>query len=246
MRSGAGYGCGVILAAFALGACLSPNNEQQQAASAGSAGWTRPPSIQTVTTENDSLVVSGLAEPAGRVVLRGESGVAYGSVADADGGFRIRVPVRAETLLLRPETQVGQDSAASADRLLVVAGSGAPIALLRQGSATRRLDRPLRLGAVDNDGRVTVASGIASSPIIVEAGGRQTTVRPDPSRRWDAVVELGAGGGAIQAGDQISLWPGAGAEQDSDPVAQRAGEGWRVIWETSPGVMQSTWLPDEP
>lgn len=235
----------VASGALLLAACQGREGRADAAASPETDGWTRPPSIQTASVDRGALVVTGVAEPNGRVVLRTETGVAYGTAADEEGLFQLRAPLSPHTLLLRSETQVGREAAASADRLLVVAGGRGPIALLRSGSAARRLDGTPTLGSVDTDGRVVLASGFAPGPVTVEAGGQVGRAAPDSKGHWSLMTNLPPDGGDIRVGTVTSTWPGAGTlEAAGGPRAERAGQGWRVMWSTDSGAAQSTWLPD--
>lgn len=209
-------------------------------------GWTRPPMIRSVQRVANGLVFAGQAEPGARVVLRGESGPAYAAVADDRGRFLIRMTVPAGDLLLRPETQVGQDAAAAPERLLIIAGGRGPVAILRAGGATRRLDRAPALGAVDSDGRMRLVSGWAASggaPIDLQAGGEAGRVSPDASGRWNLALNPSAGPDEIRVAGRTFTWPGEGAG-DAALWVERAGAGWRVVWSGPAGGRQTTWLPD--
>ena len=171
-------------------ACNAPAPPQRaEAPDAAASGWTRPPAILSVRRASASLVFTGEAEPGTRVVLRNDSGAAYAAAADGRGRFEIRMAAPAGDLWLQPETQIGQDAAPSPDRLLIVAGGRGPIAILRSGGPTRRLDRAPVLGAVDSDGRMRLASGPATGtvPIEVQAGGESVRVTP-AAGRWSLML----------------------------------------------------------
>lgn len=210
------------------------------------AGWTRPPMISAVQRAPDGLVFTGQAEPGARVVLRSDSGAAYAAAADARGRFEIRMAPPAGDLLLRPETQMGQDAAAAADRLLIVAGGQGPVAILRAGGATRRLDRAPALGAVDSDGRMRLVSGRsapAGPSVALEAAGETGQVTPDAAGRWSLVLPPSTGPDEIRVNGGAFTWPGEG-RSDSALRVERAGAGWRIIWSGPAGGRQTTWLPD--
>lgn len=213
---------------------------------AAAAGWTRPPMIRSVQRVPGGLVFRGEAEPGARVVLRSDTGPAHAAAADDEGGFEIRMTPPAVDLLLRPETQVGQDAAPAPDRLLIVAGGRGPVAVLRAGGATRRLDRAPSLGAVDSDGRMRLVSGrspSAGAPIELQAGGETGRVTPDASGRWSLVMNPSAGPDEIRVGGRSYIWPGEGGAGPAFRV-ERAGVGWRVTWSGPGGGRQTTWLPD--
>ena len=209
-------------------------------------GWTRPPMIVSVQRMSGGLIFTGRAEPGARVVLRSDSGPAYAAAADGEGRFEIRMTPPAGDLLLRPETQMGQNAVAAPERLLIVAGGRGPVAILRAGGATRRLDRAPALGAVDSDGRMRLASGRSASadaPVDLQAGGETVQVMSDTSGRWSLVLPPATGPDEIRVGGRTFAWPGDGAA-DAAPRVERAGAGWRVVWSGPAGGRQTTWLPD--
>ena len=238
------------LICLAGAACSPPAGSPSEIPSAEAAadGWTRPPMILSVRRVPTGLIFTGQAEPGARVVLRSESGPAHAASADAEGQFEIRMASPAADLLLRPETQAGQDAAPSPERLLVVAGPGGPVAILRPGGATRRLDAAPVLGAVDSDGRMRLVSGSASpsGPAIeLRAGDETGQVTPDAAGRWRLVLAPSAGPDDIRVGGQTFTWPGEGQGADTPTFrVERVGAGWRVVWSGPAGGRQTTWLPD--
>lgn len=234
-------GCAVLTACSPPAAPRTVEQREENAAA-----WTRPPAIATVLPTQTGLVIAGEAEPGARVVLRSPSGAAYGTVADAAGRFEIRISAPAGDLLLRPEIQIGQDTAPSPDQLLILAGGRGPIVVLRAGGPTRRLDPAPALAAVDSDGRMRLASGqspAGGASVRLEAGGESAEVIPDSQGRWRLVLTRSAGPDEIRLGEQIFLWPGEKAEAD-DMRVERAGLGWRIVWSGPGGTRQTTWLPD--
>lgn len=210
------------------------------------AGWTRPPMIATVQQGQGVLIFVGEAEPGARVVLRSDSGAAYAAAANEGGRFEIRMPPPAGDLLLRPETQIGQDAAPSPDRLLILAGGRGPIVILRAGGPSQRLDPAPALGAVDSDGRMRLASGHTSTgaaAVTLEAGGETGQVIPDSRGRWRLVLTPSDGPDEIRVGEQTFIWPGEAVGR-ADMQVERTGRGWRVIWTGPGGARQTTWLPD--
>lgn len=226
-------------------ACNAPAPPQRaEAPDAAASGWTRPPAILSVRRVSTSLVFTGEAEPGARVVLRNDSGAAYAAAADGRGRFEIRMTAPAGDLWLQPETQIGQDAAPSPDRLLIVAGGRGPIAILRSGGPTRRLDRAPALGAVDSDGRMRLASGHAAGPepTVVSAGGEAVRVTP-AAGRWSLMLRPANGPDEIAVGGARFAWPGESGS-GAVPRVERAGQGWRAVWTGSGGARQTTWLPD--
>lgn len=208
-------------------------------------GWTQPPLVTAAEVAGATLIIRGMAEPGARVVLRNDAGGAYAASADEKGGFEIRLIASANTILLRPETRVGQDSAPSPEQLLIINGGRGPIVVLRPGAPARRLGASPGLAAVDSDGRMTLASGKTAAPLTVTTGGRSARVGPDHAGRWSLLLES-AEPRDIRVGDRSFFWPGdAGRATDmTGPEVGRAGEGWRISWTAAGGTRQSTWLPD--
>lgn len=240
----------VSVAALAVvaGGCSDRGADPAGPSTRASDGWIRPPAIRSVERRGAVLVFHGRAEPNARVVLRSDAGAAYAAAADADGTFDIRMTAAAGDQLLQPETQVGQDAVLSPERLLIVAGGHGPIALVRAGGPTRRLDRAPALGAVDSDGRAMLASGMAPqgrAPAVVRVGdGEQARPVVGADGRWTALLGSSPGGAAtVAVGAQSFAWPGVAARASGLSV-ERAGAGWRVGWPGPAGAWQTTWLPD--
>lgn len=239
-----------VAGAFAAAsfACSPVPSEEPRNGDQATAGWTRPPAVTSVERAGAGLVVSGTAEPEGRVVLRSDEGEAYAASADARGRFEVRLPAPARHLLLRPETQVGQDAAPSPDQLLILAGGEGPIAVLRTGAPTRRLDAAPALGAIDSDGGMRLASGRAPSGVPrveVRSGAQIVEVVPDRSGQWSVMLPPRERPDEIEVAGRAFTWPGAVAPSTGLSVA-RAGAGWRIGWSGPGGARQSTWLPLTP
>lgn len=236
----------VAALAGAAAACSPAPPERDKTGPEAAGGWTRPPAIQRVERAGSALVVSGVAETDARVVLRSDDGAAFAASADSRGRFEIRLPAPEERLLLRPETQVGQDTALSPDRLLILAGGQGPIAVLRAGGPTRRLDAAPALGAIDSDGRMRLASGHVArgtDQVEVRSGGETVQVAPDAEGRWSVMLAPHDGPDEIQVGGRAFLWPGD-APASAPLSVERLESGWRIQWTGPAGARQSTWLPD--
>ncbi len=235
-------------AVFAGGAAAcSPNPPERGAGDAEAAReWARPPVIERVERAGSNLVISGAADAGGRVVLRGDDGAAFAATAGPGGGFEIRVPAPSGHLLFRAETQVGQDAAPSPDRLLVLAAGQGPIAVLRPGGATRRLDAAPVLGAIDSDGRMRLASGrvaAGTEAVEVQSGDETVQVVPGADGRWSVILAARDGADHIRVAGQDFPWPGDGAGSP-ELTAERMESGWRIRWAGPGGAAQTTWLPD--
>lgn len=236
---------GLLLEAVACSG--PPGRPTTEGAPPEDGGWTRTPAILAIRRAEGGLVVTGRAEPGGRVVLRNSAGAAYAAAADAAGAFEIRIAAPEAALLLRPEIQVGQDAAESPDRLLILDGGRGPVAVLAVGRPAIRLDAAPALGAVDSDGESALVSGrmTGEQPVTVVAGGAARRVQPGPGGRWSLLAPAGAGE-TIQVNGRDFAWPGPGDEAPGDLQVERIAGGWRVGW-TGPGAArQWTWLPVAP
>ena len=208
--------------------------------------WPSPPSVRAVLLDGQTLVIRGVASPAGRVVLRQEAGEGYAVTADNQGRFEIRLPRPSGDLILAPELQVGQD-AAEAPQTLVVLGQGAgPAALLRPGMTALRLTGGGALSAVDSDGAVLIAGGRApaGSTVQIAAGGQTLQAVADTGGQWTRMLGPVTGPQRIVVNGRDYDYPGAVASAGGAHVSMRAGRGWRIAWSLPGGARQSTWLPD--
>ncbi|HEY0599587.1 hypothetical protein [Brevundimonas sp.] len=234
-----------VLAAAAV-ACSPAAPRQAETGPEADGDWSRPPAIERVERAGSALIVSGAAESQARVVLRSDDGAAFAASADPRGRFEIRLPAPVGHLLLRPETQVGQDTIPSPDRLLILAAGQGPIVVLRPGGATRRLDAAPALGAIDSDGRMRLASGRAApgtDGVEVRSGGEILQVAPDAQGRWSVMLAPREGSEQIHVAGRDFTWPGEAAPS-RDLTVERSGSGWRIRWTGPGGARQSTWLPD--
>jgi hypothetical protein len=248
-RIASGAAVGLALSLGLASGCSEPGPVAAPTPSGPASSWTAPPRITSVVVAADGLMVRGLAEPGGRVVLRREAGAAYAASSGEDGRFEIRMAAPADDLMLMPEAQVGQDSVPAPERLLILRGGNGPIVLLRPGRASLRLDAGPVLGAIDSDGRVLLASGrtgaTAQSVPVSVGDGPVMSATPDEDGRWTAVLNRAGGGGVIvRVRDAAFAYPGDSAPASGTFSAERAGDGWRVRWKGATGAPQTTWLPD--
>ncbi len=231
----------VTLAALcAVVAACSDGNEQPAPADEASAAspWVQPPDIARAIVDRGTLIVSGVAGPGARVVLRGGDGAAAAVAADAAGRFELRLPGPTIPMVFTPEVQVGEVASQSPTRLVVIPGG--PAALMAPGQATRRLDERGPLAAVDSDGGAIQMVGRGDAPSSVVVDGQAMATAPLPGGGWRAVA-MGAGARRIEVGGRSYAYPGGTSGQDG---VERAGEGWRIAMSTPPTGRQTTWLPD--
>lgn len=238
---------------LALGACSPAGEGAPMGAEAPRpTGWVAPPRIESVTQGPSGLIVQGVAEPGGRVVLRGHGADAFAAVADETGRFSLRMTSPVGDALFTPEIQVGEDATPGQERLLVL--QQGPVAVVAGGEATRRLDQAPALGAVDSDGHALLVSGRAqpNASVTVTVGGRTQQVGADSSGHWRVMVN-GAEAMTIRVGGSDFAYPGAAPGAGFSAV--RAGQGVLVTWppiassstETADAgpaeARQSSWLP---
>lgn len=239
----AGLGLGLGLAA-----CTPAQDGGARKAQGGSSpsAWNQTPVIEAAQVDGREVRLSGSAQPGARIVLRSAAGAAYAAVAGDDGRFDLRMEAPAQDLWLKPETQIGQDAAASPDTLFVPAGGQGPIAVLRAGGPTRRLDRAPALGAIDSDGQARRLAGRTAQgtqTLSVTVGEVSLQAFPDAAGHWNIVLGPEASGDQIVIGDEVFVWPGRGEAGGQTPRRERAAEGWRVVWAEG-GALQTAWLPD--
>lgn len=229
---------GFMLAAFSvLSACQAPSSRPDVDAGGEPSAWLRPPMIAAVTRGGGAAVVTGQADPGARVVLRGEGGAAFAAAADPQGKFVVRIAELGGDLILTPEVQNGQEAAASADRLVLLASG--PSALLRAGGSTLRLDAPSGgLDAIDSDGRALLASGRgqAGRDVVIAVAGRMIRTTVNADGRWSVMLPAAARSLTIDNVEQsLPLMTGEGVSV--------VGGGQMIGWRTPDGALQNSWLP---
>ena len=234
--------CAVIVfsAASGLAACGDRQAGTETTTDAATVSWAMPPRLDSVVPAQASLIFRGQAQPGGRVVLRSSDGAAFAAVADDKGRFDIRMAAPAGSVMLSPETQVGQEASPAPQRLVILDGGRGPVALLTPGGPTRRLNAAPVLGAVDADGRSILISGRAApgGDVSVQiADGAAVAVQTGPEGDW-SLSAAGVGPRRITVEGEAFVYPGGSG------TTGRAGEGWRVEWAAPDGARLTTWLPD--
>lgn len=210
--------------------------------------WIMPPSVSSVQAEGAELVVSGRADPGGRVVLRTPDGRAYAAVADTGGRFEIRTSAT-EGVVLTPEAQLGQEAVPAVARLLILDAVSAQAVLLSPGAASTRLGASPALSSIDHDGRAVILSGrgAPNSEIVVEVGGRgPARLTTDAAGGWQIGLE-GLPPTTVQIGTEVFSVPPLGGDRiETAPgtVDRQEREGGTLLrWQTPDGAPQTTWLP---
>lgn len=219
----------------------SPKAGRSVAPSVGA--WLSPPRIGSVTAAGSDLMIRGLTSPGGRVVLRSPVGEAFAASADAEGRFELRMPRPAGDRLLTPEIQNGEDAAPAPERLLIL--SGGPVALLRPGGASLRLDRGAPLESIDSDGSSLLASGRAraGARVVVDLGRGPQTVTADATGRWVSHAVEGGGPVVVTVDGASFAYPGSGGGGGASLTVEPAGAGWRAVWALPSGARQASWFP---
>jgi hypothetical protein len=227
--------------AWALAACgdtqgpVAPSGPQVE-------GWSTPPRIETARRDGTGLMLTGHADPGGRVVLRATGGVAYAVGADEAGRFHVRIAAPATDTLFDVQSQQGEQAQPAPTRLLVTADPAGPIALVALGQASRRLDAAGAVDAIDTDGRARLVSGRATpdAEVAVVADGRTLSVPTDAEGRWTLAVPPGTG--PLTVAGVTVLDPGP-APPDGSPSVERLAGGWRLWWRASDEAGQTSWFP---
>ena len=218
-----------------------------QVAGAGS-GWIMPPSVTGLRRDGGELVVSGQADPSGRVVLRTPAGRAYAAVADAEGRFEVRLTAM-DGLVLTPEAQLGQETVPAPGRLMILdAGWGAAV-LLSPGGTSGRLGEGPPLSSVDHDGRAVILSGRAApgSDVRVEAQGRgPIQVQADASGHWRIGMD-GSPPSEIRVDGRVFAFPAMSVDTRDGAASAitrlEREDGILLKWKAPDGAPQTSWLP---
>ena len=218
-----------------------------QVAGAGS-GWIMPPSVTGLRRDGGELVVSGQADPSGRVVLRTPAGRAYAAVADAEGRFEVRLTA-VNGLVLTPEAQLGQETVPAPGRLVILDAAQGAAVLLSPGGISRRLGEGPVLSSVDHDGRAVILSGRAApgSNVRVEVPGRgPIQVQADASGHWRIGMD-GSPPSEVRVDGQVFAVPTMSVES-GDGVASAINrlereDGFLLEWQAPDGAPQTSLLP---
>lgn len=218
-----------------------------QVAGAGS-GWIMPPSVTGLRRDGTELVVSGQADPGGRVVLRTPAGRAYAAVADAAGLFEVRLTA-IDGLVLTPEAQLGQESVPAPGRMVILDAASGSAVLLSPGGTSRRLGEGPLLSSVDHDGRAVILSGHAApgANVRVEVPGRgPIQVQADAAGQWRIGMDGGPPSevrvqGQVFSVPAMSVDSGDGAASAITRLERE--DGFLLKWQAPDGAPQTSWLP---
>ncbi|MFW2341317.1 hypothetical protein [Brevundimonas sp.] len=207
-----------------------------------------PPSVTGLRRDGAELVVSGQADPGGRVVLRTPAGRAYAAVADTGGIFEVRLTA-VDGLVLTPEAQLGQETVPAPGRLMILDAAQGAAVLLSPGGSSRRLGEGPALSSVDHDGRAVILSGQAApgSNVRVEVPGRgPIQVQADASGQWRLGMD-GSPPSEVRVDGQTFAVPGMSvADTDAPaPIITRVEreDGFLLKWQAPDGAPQASWLP---
>jgi hypothetical protein len=211
-------------------------------------GWIMPPSVTALRRDGTELVVSGQADPGGRVVLRTSAGRAYAAVADAGGVFEVRLTA-VDGLVLTPEAQLGQETVPAPGRLVILDAAQGAAVMLSPGGISRRLGDGPVLSSVDHDGRAVILSGRADPgvTVTVEVPGRgPVAVQADEAGYWRIGMD-GSPPAEVRVEGQIFAIPALSvARSDGTPATigrLEREDGFLLKWQAPDGAPQSSWLP---
>ncbi len=231
----------LIVAAAALGGC-GRGEEGEAKSRAVETAWRAPPYVRLARLERGRLILTGTAQPGARVVMRDGTGAAHAATASAEGAFEIELPAPTQALLLRPEDQDGQRSAAAPELVLVLPHGAA--AALSPGVAARRLDAGSGLAAVDSDGRMAIITGRApqgrGEARVRVGGGAEMTAPVDAQGVWSLRADVGSGELAISV-DGVESRARIGGVAPGAVVSDPAGT--TVGWSAPDGAALTTWIP---
>lgn len=211
--------------------------------------WTATPVILQAVRGAGDVKLSGLTAPGGRVVLRGGNAPAFATGSDRAGRFVMTLAAPATATVFAVDSQRGEQTAPAPYLLLVGDAPAGPIAMIADGSPSRRLDGDGVLDAIDSDGRALLATGRATprSTLAIRAGDRALDVVTDATGRWSALLSSeGAGPMPVVVGGRRYDYPGAGAAPSSGPGEvglEPAGQGRRAAWRLGAAAWRSTWFP---
>lgn len=253
LRPPAGRAATGLALALLVAGCGGDENSSREAvaaaqvASAGS-GWIMPPSVTGLRRDGAELVVSGQADPGGRVVLRTPAGQAYAAVADAEGQFEVRLTA-VDGLVLTPEAQLGQDTVPAPGRLIVLDAARGSAVILSPGGASRRLGEAPPLSSVDHDGRAVILSGRASpgTNVRVEVPGRgPIQVQADSTGQWRVGFDGSPPADVRIEGQDFAIPPLSVDRNDAtapDISRDEREDGFVLRWQAPDGAPQTSWLP---
>ncbi len=230
-----------------------PKAPSADAAAVGERAYGRPPAaLGAVVVGGGRVRLAGSADPGARVRLASPAGRELFVRADRDGRWTAVLPDPAAPRLFGLSMQA-DDRMVQSDGYLALAPGG-ELVRLRSGAGALVLGPPGRLAitALDYDRKGgAVISGRAAPGAQVSLwvdGVARGTVGADGDGRFflDLDEPLAAGrhgllakAAAQTSGVEVAL--DAPAALTGGPVAtERAGEGWRIVWLTPGGGLQTT------
>ncbi len=188
VRRAAILGLGLAALGAGLGAC-GPDPVQPAAPAAKGAQWLAAPTITDIRADGQQWVVRGASDASARIRLIDQDGQAFGTDANAQGLFDLRLNASDGPRLFSIE-RVSGGHAARSEASLFVAPDGTA-AVLHLGGASLPLGERAGFGlaAVDYDGRAVAVSGwgAAGQAVTVRlAGQNDVTNRVDATGRFTA------------------------------------------------------------
>lgn len=233
--------CAALLAVAGLAGCKGESPRARNVASAAS-DWQRPPVIKQVRWAGQSVVLSGEAEPNGRVVFSSGDGSIHAANADGEGRFSVDLDIPASGLMLKPRSQMGQTFIDGQGVFYLVPSAGALAVNLLDGEASRRLGGKGLLDSVDSDGSALILSGHVRGKALpqVTVGENSFRPRPDADGRWVVATTGGLRSTELTIDGQAYVFPGTGRPESP---AGMVGGGWLITRDLGGKAVQTTWLP---
>lgn len=241
-----------LLALTAFGCREAPQPKSD--AGPAVAAYVTPPQVRSARLEGGVFALSGAAPAKSRVRLATPAGQAVFAEADAQGRWRLRLPMATSPQVFGVSAAAGERSIQAEGYLLLSPDGRA--ALLRAGAGAVRLDLPGRpaIAALDFDAEGGAAvSGLApaGSAIVLRIDGRHVTeARADQAGRFQIPLPSPITAGSRRltvVGDGFSLEVPAEVSP-AEPLAdgpfrtRPVGTALRADWMTPGGGVQSTLL----
>ncbi len=244
-----------LIAVLSLGACDAgkPKADDDGEAALRKAGYTPAPQITGVQQNGPSgFVITGQADPDGRVRFLYGQQRAIGVTADSKGRFRAELPAGPMGGLYDLSIEDTGRLLHAEGRLFIPPMHPTKAVLMRTGSPSQSLfNEGEALAVMDYDGAGAAAFSGRVAPrtqvnIILNGEIRARVTSDDkgfysatgqmnaPSAN-PAIVTVGLQAGAIQANHQVPV----SLPADADRVTAQ-GEGWRVDWALPGGGIQTT------
>lgn len=242
------------LAALVLSSChQQAPAPPDEASSESEAGYVAPPAATAAQASQAGVSLSGEAPAGASVRLATPTGEAVTTHADAQGRWRLDLPLDGQVRIFGLSTESGGRRVQAQGYLLV--GPRGQAAVLRAGASALRLDhaRGSRIATLDFDGEggaLLSGWGAAGTDVLVRLDGKPVgEARADDAGRFSlSLPRLAPGGHRIEATgvaftDTIAIDASPAQPLVGGPLhSQLTQQGLRADWLTPGGGVQSTLL----